>query len=244
MKEVLAEDNLFVNEAKTEITKVERKIRKKKNENYQNKSEDWRHVTKLGSKLGDAEDVLKRKQLAAGKLKEMNNIWIRNQQVSRKTKIRLYKAIVKPVLLYNASTWGLNKSDEESLNSFHRQQLRKVLNVKYPDRMKNKEVYRITDERPISLQIIQSRWKLFGHILRLNEETPAKKSMKHYFMKSNASKFLGRHRVTLPTKLSSDIVLTINNDLSFIREYNVSKLCSANDLEVLSTIAEDRSKWR
>ena len=60
----------------------------------------------------------------------MQDIWIRNQYVSQKTKIRLYKAIVKPVLLYNASTWGLTKSEEAGLDSFHRKQLRKILNVK------------------------------------------------------------------------------------------------------------------
>ena len=91
---------------------------------------------------------------------------------------------MKPVLLYNASTWGLTKNDETGLDSFHRQQLRKVLNVKYPDRMKNDEVYKIAEETPISLQITKSRWKLFGHILRLDEETPAKKAMRYYFSMS------------------------------------------------------------
>ena len=36
----------------------------------------------------------------------MNSIWIRNDYVRRETKLKLYKTLVKPVLLYNSSTWG------------------------------------------------------------------------------------------------------------------------------------------
>ena len=68
VKEVLEEDNLFVNDTKTEITKVERNTRKRKKGNEEG-VEEWRDVVKLGSKLGDTEDVERRKNLATGKLK-------------------------------------------------------------------------------------------------------------------------------------------------------------------------------
>ena len=143
----------------------------------------------------------------------------------------------------NASTWGLTKNEETSLDSFHRRQLRTILNVKYPHRMKNREVYRLTDENPISLQIMISRWKLFGHILRLNERTPAKKAMQYYFEKSNSSKFKGRPRVTLPIKLSCDIKSTIESDRDFLRDYSVLELKTKEDLEILNNIARDRNTW-
>lgn len=60
----------MVNENKTEITTVERK--KKTNNNV---DENWKEVVKLGSKIGDEEDIIRRKNLPSAKLKELTNIW-------------------------------------------------------------------------------------------------------------------------------------------------------------------------
>ena len=42
-------------------------------------------------------------------------------------------------------TWGLTKNDENNLDSYHRRQLRQVMQmcVKYPAKMSNKNVYRV-----------------------------------------------------------------------------------------------------
>ena len=236
IKGILEVDNLLVNESKTEITTLERK-KKRKKKTDDNVDEPWREVIKLGSKIGDEEDIMRRKNLASIKLKEMTKLWIRNNYVRRNTKIRLYKAVVEPVLLYNAATWGLTKSDEKNLDSFHRKQLRIVLNIKYPDKMKNKDVYRITEEKPLTLQILRSRWKLFGHILRLDDRTPAKISMKHYYSPSTSPKFKGRPRQTLPKTLSDDLVRTVKEEPSFYNDFKVAELKTLNELEKLNNIA-------
>ena len=49
--------------------------------------------------------------------------------------------MVKSVLTYNSGTWGLSKTEELSLNAFHRRQLKQVLGVKYPVKMRNSIVY-------------------------------------------------------------------------------------------------------
>ena len=67
MKDILLEDNLLVNETKTEHTVIERKKEKNK--------EEWRNVKKLGSLLGDSEDVVRRKQLAIVANKDLNQLW-------------------------------------------------------------------------------------------------------------------------------------------------------------------------
>ena len=109
----LLEDNLKVNETKTEHTIIYRGDRN---------TEQWRTVKKLGSLLGDTEDITRRKQLATVAMNDLNNIWIRTNH-NEKLRLKLYNSLVKPVLLYNSSTWGLTKKDEDELNSFHRQQL-------------------------------------------------------------------------------------------------------------------------
>ena len=45
-------------------------------------------------------------------------IWISNN-ILRKTKLRLYKTLVVPVLLYGSETWKMNKGDNKAVNVFH-----------------------------------------------------------------------------------------------------------------------------
>ena len=61
MKEILARDNLLVNEDKTEDTVLRRGKHDRKNKQT---NEPWRDTIKLGSKLGDKEDIVRRKQLS------------------------------------------------------------------------------------------------------------------------------------------------------------------------------------
>ena len=143
-------------------------------------------------------------------INKLNNIWVRKDKIKQTLKVKLYKSLVKPIILYNSGTWGLTKKEEESLNCFHRQQLRRVPNVKYPAHMSNEQVYRQTGENVLSLEVLRNRWKIFGHVLRSHPETPAQKAMNYYyFEKSNAKKFQGR-----PVSLHNGIIMLKNKTRS------------------------------
>ena len=60
VKGILGEEGLDVNESKTEIVELKR-----------GDTELWREVVKLGSYLGDAEDITRRKQLALAAFQNM-----------------------------------------------------------------------------------------------------------------------------------------------------------------------------
>ena len=109
--------------------------------------------------------------------------------------------------------------------------------------MKNKDVYKLTDEIPITLDILKRRWRLFGHILRLHENTPAKKSMYHYFSPSSETKYRGRTRQTLPKTLSDDIVRTVKEDPEFNVKYSIAGLKTLQHLETLMDMAYNRKRW-
>ena len=67
------------------------------------------------------------------------------------------------------STWGLTKSQTEELDRAHRKQLRQIWNDK---NKKNINLYKESNEIPISMEMKKARWKALGHMLRLDEETP------------------------------------------------------------------------
>ena len=153
--------------------------KQKKNPSY-SKNEDARRSTKkVGSLMGDKEDVERRKQLSNAALYKLKNIWIGNDKINHNIKIKLYKALFKSIPTYNCGTWALAQTELNKLDAFHRKQTRKVLNIYYPTKISNKTLYKKCNEKPLSTHILESRWRLFGHtgILRRNEEIPANKAM-------------------------------------------------------------------
>ena len=232
--DIFPEYNLIINDTKTEQT-----VLKRGNRN----DETWRSTKKLGSLLGDHEDILQRKQLAITSLRNLNEIWIRKNRIRPEIRVKLYKTIVKPVLLYNSQTWGLTKSDENNLDSFHRKQLRIVLHIKYPNIVSNKNIYEITDEIPLSLTISKSRWMFLGHVLRLHEDTPARKSMKYYFTTSYSKGFRGTQRITLPITIDRDLKRA-NQFRPIHTKYLVKSFNNTSDLNRLTEISSDRILWK
>ena len=178
--------------------------------------------------------VERRKRLSNAALTKLLNVWIKGDKIKRKTKLKLYRSLVKSILVYNCGTWALTKSEEEKLNAFHRKQLRKVLNIKYPVKITNSSLYNKCEEHPLSIYILENRWRLFGHILRRNIEIPANKSMNSYFA-THGKKFRGRPLTTLP--------VVLNKDLSRLQE-NTLQLTTREDLEHLRCIAQNRQQWR
>ena len=103
--------------------------------------------------------------MASQAYSKMYSLWIRRSNVSEKRRLRLYKAIVLPTLLYDCGTWGLTQRMEENIDVFHRQQLRYLLAVRYPDRIRNQDLYGRCNTEPLSRTIKNCRLRIAGHIL-------------------------------------------------------------------------------
>ena len=187
-------------------------------------------MKQLGSLLGDEEDIGRRRQLAGAAFHTMWKIWLRGHKVSLRRRIRLYNAYVLPVLTYNCGTWGATDTAMAKLAAFHRGQLRKVMGIRWPERISNKELYKQTGCSDIRIHIAQARTRLFGHVLRLHKDAPAQASMDTYFDPGRRQR--GRPRHAIATRLRSDM------GMAGIRFHN------EKDLKNLRTIATDRNRWR
>ena len=237
--EILPQRNLKVNQDKTEHTVVQ-----------QSGNTQWRKVRKLGSLLGDSEDIAKRKQLAIAGMRRLNDVWVRKDRTSLRKRLGLYKQLVKPLLTYNCGTWGLSKVDEQKLDTFHRRQLRRILGISWPHRISNKRLYEMTDDTPVSLFVTQQRWRLFGHILRSHPESPANEAMKYFFEPVTMIERDGTRSFTQAHKRVPRISLvgTIDRDLKrAAMQYPnnaIRRFQNAADLQFYTAYAADRSNWR
>ena len=91
------------------------------------------------------------------------------------TKLKVYKAVVLPTLLYACETWGVYQRHAKRLNHFHTSCLRKLLKVKWQDRILDTEVLKRAGMKSVHtlLKMTQLRWT--GLVIRMHEERLPKK---------------------------------------------------------------------
>ena len=82
-------------------------------------------------------------------------LWKRNE-ISLKTKLRIYNAIIMSCLLYGAEMWDLNAKELQRVESFHAKCLRKILKVKYTEHRANHDI-RAACNIPCALELIRRR---------------------------------------------------------------------------------------
>ena len=191
----------------------------------------------------------RRIQLATTAFAKLKELWTRKNIVGERKKLRIYNACVKPVLTYNMCTWALTECELSKLDAFHRRQLRMLLDIRYPDIIHNKDLYKRTDSIPISDELFKSRWSMLGHVLRMNNDVPAKQAMIYYFRdEQSANSFVGRPRTTLPIEIDKDLqnIKTVAKKPG--RKKNTIKslpkrLDSISALQTLETMARGRKLW-
>ena len=67
------------------------------------------------------------------------NVWERNR-IRLDTKLKVYKAVVLPILLYACETWTVHQRHAKKLNHFHISCPRKLLKIKWQDKIPDTEV--------------------------------------------------------------------------------------------------------
>ena len=133
--------------------------------------------TYLGSVVhnngGSSQDVTRRIGLAQGVMNSLNtSIW-RCRYLCRRTKIRVFKSLVLPVLLYGCETWTLTRDLERRLDVFGTMSLRRIMGYRWYDFVSNERLLRETDSRHVTSIICERQLRLYGHVARFPEIDPA-----------------------------------------------------------------------
>jgi len=121
-------------------------------------------------------EIFRRIGNASNVMGRLTNVW-RQSKLSLSTKMRLYNALVKTVLLYGAETWTILKSDEQKLEAFHVSCQRHILGIRWYDFVRRAEVVNRTHQESLATQIRSRRLAVFGHVRRLPDTTPAHTSL-------------------------------------------------------------------
>ena len=81
---------------------------------------------------GAGSDIKNRLKKARNAFRMHNNVWS-SSQYSTKTKLSIYQSCVMSTLLYGSECWRLTESDITKQSVFHRKNLRRILQIFWPD---------------------------------------------------------------------------------------------------------------
>ena len=84
----------------------------------------------------------------------------------KETKIRIFNACVKSVLLYGCETWLVTKEIQRKIQTFVNRCLRYILRIWWPNIISNKDLRKVTGQEDINLEIRKRKFRWIGHTLR------------------------------------------------------------------------------
>jgi hypothetical protein len=96
--------------------------------------------------------------------------------LSRNVKVKIYKTIILPAVLYGCEAWSLTLRDEHRLRVFENRVLRGIFGPKRDEvtgegrKLHNEELRNLYSSRDIIRQVKSRRMRWAGHVARMGEE--------------------------------------------------------------------------
>jgi hypothetical protein len=149
--------------------------------------------------------------------------------LSRNEKVKIYKTIILPVVLYGCETWSLTLREEHRLRVIVNRVLRRIFGPKRDEvtgewrKLHNEERHNLYSSPDIIRQVKSRRMRWAGHVARMGEES---KVYKVLVGKPEGKIPLGRPRRRLEDGIRMDLRDTGLGGVDWIR------------------LSQDKDRWR
>ena len=125
-------------------------------------SDEFVYLGSVISKDGGADlDIKSRINKARFAFNSLKPIW-KSSALSIHNKIRIFNTNVKSVLLYGSETWRTTKITSDKLQTFVNKCLRRILNIRWPEKISNSRLWEKTKQKPITQEICKRKWGWIG----------------------------------------------------------------------------------
>ncbi|KAJ8026543.1 hypothetical protein HOLleu_31402 [Holothuria leucospilota] len=131
--------------------------------------------TYLGSTLTNAVNIdvevnnrIAKACAAFGRLHK--NVWDR-RGIRLTTKLKVYRAVILSTLLYAYETWTIYSRHAKHLNRFHLRYLRKLLQIKWQDKIPDTKVLQQTSLPSIHTLLRKAQVRWAGHVFRMSDNS-------------------------------------------------------------------------
>ena len=100
----------------------------------------------------------------------LRTFWIA-KQIKINTKLRIFNSNVKVVLIYGSEKWRSTQKTLKRIQTFINKCLRRILHLKWTDKVSNITLWKMTNQLPIEIEIKKRKWRWIGHTLSKSPET-------------------------------------------------------------------------
>ena len=122
-------------------------------------------VISANGKMDD--DIIERIGAASRLFNSIRQPFLNKKEVTKKTKLAVYKSTFVPTLTYGCESWTLTEKSKSKLQAMEMRFLRKADNKTRRDRIRNTSIRKSLNVNPLlhTIQNQQLRW--FGHLQRM-----------------------------------------------------------------------------
>jgi len=99
---------------------------------------------------GTNREVSARIQKARGSFSKQRRVWL-SKLLRKDTRIRIFNACVKSILLYGCETWLVTKEIQRKIQTFVSRCLRYILRIWWPNIISNKDLWKVTGQEDINV---------------------------------------------------------------------------------------------
>lgn len=121
----------------------------------------------LSSKADLGKEIERRLQGASIAYSKLRQRVFENPVLQVNTKLKVYKAVIVPTLLYASETWATYSTDIKVLENYHMRKLRELLMIKWSDKRTNNSVYQQAKMSSLESMIVKNRLRWAGHLVRM-----------------------------------------------------------------------------
>jgi hypothetical protein len=111
----------------------------------------------LGCEIQPGQEVAAKTARAALAFRSLYRLW-KSTPVARRTKVRLYNAVVLPHLTYGAGAMAFRQEEVSKLEKMQRRQLRQLLGHRWDLKMPNCELHQVAGVDPVGVAVVRARW--------------------------------------------------------------------------------------
>ena len=134
----------------------------------------------LGSVLQDRggceKEVKERVKSAWQKWREVAGV-VCDRRMPRRLKLKIYKTVIRPVLMYGSETWALRKREERMLERTEMRMLRWIMGISLRERRRNEDIRQLAEIACISEKIREARLRWFGKVMQSGEASTIQKAL-------------------------------------------------------------------
>jgi len=117
------------------------------------RSSEFCYLGSIVAENGDTSSkVNARIQKTRGSFSKLRRVWL-SKSLRKDTKIRIFNACVKSVLLYGCEIWFVTNEIQRKIQTFVNRCLRYILRIWWPNIISNKDLWKVTGQEDIIVEI-------------------------------------------------------------------------------------------